>query len=299
MTRACPLCSVESPADDRFCEECGTRLESPQGAPPDCVKCGAGAEDIDADGYCAACGFRRIASKRDHFEVIVSPFFAGACDRGMRHHRNEDFLAMDTVDTDAHVIVVCDGVSSTESADRASEAAGEAAFRSLVQSIESGQETRRTALTAALSKAGIAVTALASGAQIPATTIIAAVARGGAVDIAWLGDSRAYWIPPEGESVRITEDHSESEESHAITKWLGADAPEDEAPSLTRFEIPGPGQLLLCTDGLWNYAPDPGELARAQGDRIDAVRSLIAFANEAGGHDNITVALLSLCPDQS
>ena len=210
-----------------------------------------------------------------------------------------DFLAMDTVDTDAHVIVVCDGVSSTEDADRASEAASEAAFRSLVQSIESGQETRRTALTAALGKAATAVTALASGTQVPATTIIAAVARGGAVDIAWLGDSRAYWIPPEGAALRLTEDHSESEESHAITKWLGADAPEDEQPSLARFEIPGPGQLLLCTDGLWNYAPDPADLARLEGDRIEAVRSLIAFANEAGGHDNITVALLSLSPDQS
>src|SRR5262249_18090762 len=125
LIRACPLCSVESPADDRFCAECGTRLESPQGAPPDCAKCGPGAEAVDADGYCAACGFRRIASKRDHFEVVVSPSFAGASDRGMRHHRNEDFLAMDTVDADAHVIVVCDGVSSAEDADRASEAAGE------------------------------------------------------------------------------------------------------------------------------------------------------------------------------
>ena len=231
MIRLCPQCSVESPTEDRFCEECGTRLEVPASAPPDCPKCGAAPEEIDPDGYCAACGFRRVASKRDRFELTVSPTFAGLSDRGLRHHRNEDFLAMDTVAEDAHVIVVCDGVSSTRDADKASEAATEAAFRSLVQSIESGQDTRRTALMAAMAKASAAVTALASAGDNPATTIVAAVARDAFIDIAWLGDSRAYWIGPDGPARQLTEDDAESPESHAITKWLGADAPEDPRPS--------------------------------------------------------------------
>jgi len=298
VTRVCPQCSVESPAADRFCEECGTRLESPQAAPPDCQKCGATPDEIDPDGYCMACGHRRVASKRDHFEIGVTPGFAGVSDRGLRHHRNEDFLAMDAVgrETDdiAYVVVVCDGVSSTHDADKASEAAAEAAFRSLVQSIESGQDTRRTALMAAISKAGAAVTALASAHENPASTIVAAVVRGGFIDIAWLGDSRAYWIGKADAARQLTQDDSESPESHAITKWLGADAPEDQVTSTVRFEIPGPGSLLLCTDGLWNYLPDPAEMVRAGGDTLAAVRALIDFANDSGGHDNITAALLTL-----
>lgn len=294
MTRVCPQCSVSSPTEDRFCEECGARLESPPGTPPDCQKCGATPEEIDPDGYCLACGFRRVASKRDHFEVVVAAGFAGASDRGLRHHRNEDFLAMDRVGEDAHVMVVCDGVSSTDDADQASEAAAEAAFRSLVQSIESGQDTRRTALMAAISKAGAAVTALASAKGNPATTIVVAVARGGFIDIAWLGDSRAYWIGPADAALQLTVDDVEAPGSHAITKWLGADAPEDQVTSTVRFQIPGPGWLLLCTDGLWNYLQDPADMVRTEGEAIEVVRSLIDFANESGGHDNITAALLTL-----
>jgi serine/threonine protein phosphatase PrpC len=292
VTRVCPQCSIESPTEDRFCEECGARLEVPQGIPPDCPKCGASPDEIDPDGYCMACGFRRIASKRDRFEVIVSPSFAGLSDRGLRHHRNEDFLTMDSVGDDAHVIVVCDGVSSTVDADKASEAAAEAAFRSLVQSIESGQDTRRTALLAAISKACAAVTTLASANENPASTIVAAVSRGGFIDIAWLGDSRAYWIGPSDPAQQLTVDDSESPESHAITKWLGADAPEDQVTATVRFAIPGPGHLLLCSDGLWNYLPDPADMVRAGADATETVRTLIEFANASGGHDNITAALL-------
>ena len=285
MIRLCPTCEVELPSDDRFCEDCGTRLEAPQIPPPDCPKCAAAPEQIDPDGYCEACGFRRVASRRDHVEINVSPAFEGVSDRGLRHHRNEDALAMDTVDGDAHIIVICDGVSSTDDADRASEAAAEAAFRSLVQSVESGHETRRTALMAAISKASTAVIA----AGLAATTIVAAVARAGFIDVAWLGDSRAYWIGPEGRARQLTEDHTESPDSHVITKWLGVDAPEDQLASTARFTVPGAGWLLLCSDGLWNYLPDPAEMIRNGA----TVRDLIAFANNCGGQDNITAALLA------
>ena len=292
VATVCPQCSIEAPGDLRFCEECGTRLEAPPVAPPDCQKCGATPDEIDPDGYCMACGHRRVASKRDRFERPVSASFAGLTDRGLRHHRNEDFFTMDKVGDDAHVMVVCDGVSSTLDADKASEAAAEAAFRSLVQSLESGQDTRRTALMAAISKACAAVTALASSGESPASTIVAAVARGGFIDVAWLGDSRAYWIGPEGPAQQLTEDDSESPDSHAITKWLGADAPEDQVTSTVRFEIPGPGSLLLCSDGLWNYLPDPADMVRTGTDAVDIVHTLIDFANRSGGHDNITAVLL-------
>ena len=67
-------------------------------APAECAKCGAGVDAIDEDGFCTACGFRRLAPVRDHFERVVSDGFAGITDRGLRHHRNEDFFMMDAVD---------------------------------------------------------------------------------------------------------------------------------------------------------------------------------------------------------
>ena len=60
--------------------------------------------------------------------------------------------------------------------------------------------------------------------------------------------------------------------------------------------IPGPGALLLSSDGLWNYAPGEREIAelfgRMEGDAIAICRGLVEFAKERGGEDNITVAVL-------
>ena len=60
------------------------------------------------------------------------------------------------------------------------------------------------------------------------------------------------------------------------------------------------GYLLLCTDGLWNYAPDPTYLFHTlqQTPAFDKfsltsiVRHLIGYANQQGGQDNITVGIL-------
>jgi serine/threonine protein phosphatase PrpC len=299
--RTCPACNADVPIADRFCEECGAHLSGPGKIA--CSKCGAGPEAIDEDGFCSACGFRREAPARDRFEHVVSPQFAGVTDRGLRHHRNEDFFAMDTVGEDRKIIVVCDGVSSTSEADRASEAASDAIFRALVQ----GEE-----LTAAFAKGQAAVAALAGDA---ATTAVSAVVRGRKAQIAWVGDSRAYWIARENPA-QLTRDDSwlnevtesgemaeedavKSPQAHAITRWLGGDAqPEECAARLADFEALGEGHLLLCSDGLWNYVPDAAAMAELvyaeDADAASTVRRLVDFANSKGGQDNITAVLVSL-----
>jgi serine/threonine protein phosphatase PrpC len=269
-----------------------------------CAKCGAGPEAIDEDGFCSACGFRRLAPLRDHFERAISAEFAGITDKGLRHHRNEDFFAMDVVG-DARVIVVCDGVSSTSEADRASETAVDAVFRALAQG---------DSLTEAVGRGQIAVAGLDG--KDAATTVVAAVVRGRRAEIAWVGDSRAYWISQE-DSRQLTRDDSwlnevvesgemaeveaaVSPQAHAITRWLGADAAEEEsAPSIVEFEAPGKGFLLVCSDGLWNYVPDAAGMAELiyahDGEEaVAVVRSLADFANGRGGQDNITAVLVKV-----
>jgi serine/threonine protein phosphatase PrpC len=55
---------------------------------------------------------------------------------------------------------------------------------------------------------------------------------------------------------------------------------------------------VLCSDGLWNYLTDPIDFADAvrkhlrDTDPLTAARSLTAYANQCGGADNITVALV-------
>src|SRR5262249_50307069 len=115
------------------------------------------------------------------------------------------------------------------------------------------------------------------------------------VTVGWLGDSRAYWLDGAG-SVQLSDDDA-LDGSHAITRWLGADA-DDTEPQVVAFEPPGAGTLLLCSDGLWNYTPSPVALARAAPDSatepLAAARRLTDIALAAGGHDNITVLLLPM-----
>ena len=56
--------------------------------------------------------------------------------------------------------------------------------------------------------------------------------------------------------------------------------------------------MLLCSDGLWNHASEPEQIAevvrrsRPARDALAVARGLVDFARDRGGHDNITVAVL-------
>ena len=159
------------------------------------------------------------------------------------------------------------------------------------------------------------------GGNAPAATFVSAVVTGDAATLCWLGDSRAYWLGADGSGAqRLTQDDSLAEEmvatglldaaealatpqAHVVTRWVGADLA-GEAPHVVTFEPPGNGVLLLCSDGLWNYAPDAADLAaralpRALADPLGAAASLVAFALSAGGHDNVTAVLAPFPPGRS
>ncbi|NTW42368.1 MAG: hypothetical protein HGA44_21255 [Cellulomonadaceae bacterium] len=97
---------------------------SPEGAAP-CRECGGA---VDPDGYCTQCG-AKAPRPRDHMVEAPQAWVGGVSDRGVRHHRNEDAMstAADVVPGDRAVLVVCDGVSSSQDSDVASLAAARAA----------------------------------------------------------------------------------------------------------------------------------------------------------------------------
>ncbi|MEU6004499.1 PP2C family serine/threonine-protein phosphatase [Streptomyces sp. NPDC047453] len=289
-----------------------------------CVACRAGR--VDSDGYCENCGHAQ-PRERDHMEQESGPI-AAVSDRGLRHHRNEDAFALGRTalpdGSPALAAVVCDGVSSATRPDDASLAASRAASESLLAALPRGTHPQQ-AMHDAIVAAAQAVDALAgepasagrhsAHQNAPACTFVGAVVASGLLVVGWVGDSRAYWIPVDrgAPPARLTEDDSwaaqmvsaglmseaeayADERAHAITGWLGADAYELE-PHTASFKPDRPGVVVVCTDGLWNYAETAREMAEAVPPDaavrpLHSARVLVGHALDGGGHDNVTVAVV-------
>jgi serine/threonine protein phosphatase PrpC len=258
---------------------------------------------------------------RDHAEVDLGNA-AGVSDRGLRHHRNEDAMALSsevTPDGPVVVAVVCDGVSSSPRPDEASHVAAQAALPVLLAAVREGRDLIQASRAAVTAGRESVAQLHEPSRDTSATTFVSAVAAPGLVTLCWLGDSRAYWLTqPESESRQLTRDDSVAEgmveaglateaaamaspHAHVLTRWLGGDAVLDRdpkrAPHVEQYSPPGAGILLLCSDGLWNYLPEAGGLAelalpKALNDPLSAAVDMVQFAVEAGGADNITAILV-------
>ena len=292
-----------------------------------CSHCGGRILD---DGFCGTCG-QKAVSRRDHWSEQPAPWVAGVCDKGIVHGGNEDAMALAaTADRTLAILVVCDGVTSAPNSDRASLAASLAACGHLTAlsapaagSVAAAVSYWTDALTGAAAEANAAAVGVAhtlgDPPEPPSCTFVAAVVAGSLITVAWCGDSRAYWLPDSGEPKLLTIDHSLGTEliaagrsrveaeadpiSHTITRWLGADSV-DHTPEIASLSIDGPGWLLVCSDGLWNYASAPEELAtvlldhghQSGHDPLPLAVALVDWANAAGGQDNITAALARCDP---
>lgn len=347
VSTTCSSCGAPVRPTDDFCESCGAtlsadataaiegavpmqRVTAPSPAPGaevrQCRVCGGAVLD---DGFCGTCG-QRALSERDHWEERPAAWIAGVCDKGISHARNEDAMALAaTAGQMLGVIVICDGVTSAPDSDKAALAAARVACARLIARAGSSggeaatvsqwsEELRLAAADANAAAVGVAH-ALGDPVEPPSSTFVAAVVDGSVLTVAWVGDSRAYWLPDGGEGEQLTVDHSLGTEMvragrtqaeaeadptcHTITRWLGADS-SDATPELASRRLDAPGWLLVCSDGLWNYASSPVSL-RELVDRYSAAgrqgplqlsAALVEWANAQGGHDNITAALARIDP---
>lgn len=242
---------------------------------------------------------------------------------GLRHETNQDAAALG-IDGSGHhiVLVVADGVSSTEGAEECARVASHTARDYLTATMDQGlpinDDDTVTLFERTFQKAHEAV--VSGSGPIGACTLAAAVATHDRIVVGNIGDTRTYWFPDDGDPIRLSIDDSmaqaqmdlglsreEAERgmgAHAITKWIGASAT-DVAPRIMAYQPQQSGWLLVCSDGLWNHVPDAGDLARLMADLVSKAHAddhghaspagvadgLIAHANNCGGHDNITVAL--------
>lgn len=364
-TQTCPSCAADMPAGTLFCESCGASLsgaapvdpgarpvdlkgalpadgttpldeaapisaatrsagQAPAEAVPARVPCHSCGGTVGPDGYCEQCG-TKAPSERDHFREAPADWVAGVCDRGIRHSRNEDAMALlaSPVAGERALLLVLDGVSNTDDSHIASLAGARAAREVLRTPLPQGMGTpegRVAAVTkvftdaVAAANAAVVATTPEGSVSPPSATFVCVVVEGTRLSYANVGDSRAYWFPDDAPGVQLSEDDSvaqqliasgiprqqaeTSPQAHAITKWLGRDA-RDLSPRVGELEVSGPGWVLVCSDGLWNYASAPEDLAaqiQASGATEPAALALALtdFANAQGGIDNITVTLARL-----
>lgn len=143
---------------------------------------------------------------------------------------------------------------------------------------------------------------------------------------AYVGDSRIYLLR-EKFIQRLTLDHTWVQEAyekgiitaeqmhnhpnvHVIRRHLGGlklpevdfrlridnEETDEESVNNQGFHLEPGDTILMCTDGLTDLVWDDEmqKIIRSKKDLKSAAESLVTLANERGGHDNITVVLLSM-----
>ncbi len=147
------------------------------------------------------------------------------------------------------------------------------------------------------------------------TTMTAAIVEGNRIVLAHVGDSRAYLLHA-GVLRQLTDDHSmvadmirrgqltEAEARYhpnrsVITRALGTDP--NMVADTYEVDADSGDRLLLCSDGLTGMLEDAAiaEMLGGYRDPMIAARTLIDAANDAGGHDNISVVIVDIEGDGS
>ena len=270
--------------------------------------CGADSEQVSSDGICTNCGTQVVFSQRDDFTVAASNELAVRSFLGRCHHRNEDYaLAADIVLEPSGktytVILVSDGVSSSECAHLASEAACTRGMEFLAQALKSGVKADCDLLAEAICAAQEAVLAVKGNGETdklgrakvpPEATFLAILLDGEKAYLGWVGDCRAYsvYISATGEleARLLTKDHSwinymvdsgqlsveaaeADQQAHCILQVLGpVDSANPLNPSFASYDLTGSQLLLAASDGFWNYG-QPSQ-ARPAGPMLEQLKTL-------------------------
>jgi serine/threonine protein phosphatase PrpC len=261
--------------------------------------------------------------------LAVASDLAAATHRGRAHEVDEDAHALGRRERDGgplHVLVVCDGVSSSSHGEQSAARAARAALDVLLTGAEApGPLDRPAALREAVRAAHRAACEpgieAVPGKPSSGTTIVAAIAHAGDLDVAWVGDSRAYLVRSATAGELLTHDHSwlnevvesgemtaaeaaRSPSAHALTRCLGPlENPDPDGapePSLAAVAGVAGARLVLCSDGLWNAAAAPESIAALVADVPPAADArtlavhLVRRGFAGGGRDDVTAAVAFL-----
>jgi len=226
--------------------------------------------------------------------------WATASHQGMVRDQNEDsvYPSSSGESDEAVLVIVADGMGG--------HVAGEVASRIAVNAAASS-DLDATDRVAAGNRAIREEVARDPGLEGMGTTMTLLEIDDDVATLAHIGDSRAYLLRG-GELTQLTADHTVAAEYVA----KGELSPEEAAThpqrhmllrtlGLTRFvnvdevevQLEEGDRILLCSDGLTEMVRDTdiGEKL-AKGTPDEVVWELVEMANDAGGVDNITVAVV-------
>ncbi|WP_353177351.1 PP2C family protein-serine/threonine phosphatase [Delftia acidovorans] len=242
-------------------------------------------------------------------------------DVGRRRDNNEDAVTIHPSAQPWPIAVLADGmggynageVASAMAISLVSVALQSVATETPAANTPQARQELQQSLANALNLANAAILTAAQktpGCRGMGTTIITAALLPGLLMLAHLGDSRAYgWR--EGQLLRLTRDHTWLQEEidagriqdhearqsglgHLLTQALGVTP--DVTPDFNEWPLQPGDRILLCSDGLTDMLDDQAIAALfTQSSPLPVLlTSLLAAANEAGGNDNISAALIEI-----
>ncbi len=258
--------------------------------------------------------------------------FAAATDVGRQRTHNEDnFL----IDRKLRLFIVADGMGGHAAGEIASSITVHeirdaiSANRDLVERFkETGDSTQGLEILQALEHAIQSACSTVHQRAIEETdkrgmgTTVSVLLVAGPTDkprgfIAHVGDSRIYLVR-QGQCHQLTEDHSLMNElirrgkvsadefdsspykqyKNAVTRAVGI-YPSVEVDTFDFDILPG-DRFLLCSDGLSAYLDEDAIPSSLDAEDVSEVpTSLVDFANEGGGHDNITTVVVKVGEETS
>ncbi len=232
-------------------------------------------------------------------------------DIGRRREHNEDCLGIyhhpefeEEIRSRGTLLVVADGMGGYAAGEVASRTAVEAVLNAYYGDLSDGMPD---GLTRAVRYANRAVLDEANRDADRAgmgTTLALAVVWAGQLAVANVGDSRVYLIR-DGRIAQISRDHSWIAELLAVGKITPEEARHHPMRNVVTRSLGGRPELdvevypplklrrgdiaLVCSDGLWGMMSAEQMLQIVESHSAQAgADALVAAANGAGGHDNIT-----------
>jgi PPM family protein phosphatase len=247
----------------------------------------------------------------------------------IREHNEDNFLVADltrkargileanrslVVGPHGSLFAVCDGMGGAAAGEIASQLAVDILYERMVDGLDGLPALTRDELARrlvrAIEAAGLRIFQEAKVDRTRrgmGTTVTAAALVDGHLFFAQVGDSRGYLLR-QGQLVQLTRDQSlvnqlieagqlteeeaeTFEHNNIILQALGtADTVQVD---LTYCELQRGDVLMLCSDGLSGMVrfDEIREVMRSTSEPVDACKLLIERANQAGGHDNITVVV--------
>jgi len=211
--------------------------------------------------------------------------------------RGDDGDWIATAGRDGMWMLVADGMGGHGAGEVASEIAVHTLARRLAEA------TGPAGIIDAIAEANDAVhLAMTTGVGRPAmgTTIVGALLRGQVCTFFNVGDSRAYVLRG-SDLTRHSVDHTPAGgravamRSHALTQSLGGTLSRRRLePHVEEFEL-APGDIvMLCSDGLTDLVVEAGIASILRNATEHPAAALVAAALEAGGRDNVSVAVLAI-----